>query len=197
MTTKPYTPQTGSIAHQVCRYFQRLTDEELSTADISIKWNIESGNVLNLLGKAIAAGLLARDGKIYSAGPKLHTLPVDRADSLESGALLGHVMGTRPKRGVKERINLAPDEFEALQVEEGVPAGPPGPKPGVSKWGPLFDKLTAPGLSVAVPVDWKKTLGSEVTKRNADARKAGQTERRWKVGNDPKSSLHARLWRLS
>lgn len=198
MTTQPYIPQAGSIAQQVCRYFQRLSDEELSTADIAIKWNIESGNVLNLLGKAIAAGLLARDGKIYSAGPNLHTLPVDRADSLESGALLGHAMATPSQRQPKERIALTPCDFDALQVEEGVPAVSQGSAPGHSKWGPLFDKLTGPGLSVAVPMDWKKAIGAEATKRNTDARKAGKTEQIWKVGNDAKSGgVHARLWRLS
>lgn len=191
--TKPYQPQLGSIAHQVCRYFQRLEDEELSIADIAVKWNIDSGNVHNLVGRAVEAGLLKRDGKIYSAGPQLHTLQAEPADALASGALLGR----KPAQRAPGRLQVTQEDLDALPVEEGISPAPMGTPKGVSKWNPLFDKLQRPGQSVPIPAEWKKPVATESTKRNRAAKAQGQTKSLWRCGNCPQSPQHARLWRLN
>ncbi len=193
MTKKNYQPQLNSIAHQVCRYFQRLEDEELSIADIALKWNIDSGNVHNLLGRAVDAGLLKRDGKIYSAGPQLHTLQAEPADALASGALLGR----KPAQRAPGRLQVTQEDLDALPVEEGVNPTHMGTPKGTSKWNGLFAKLQRPGQSVPIPLIWKKPVATESTKRNREARAKGQQQSLWRVGNCPQSPQHARLWRLN
>ena len=71
-----YLPKPDSLAGRVCAYFYRHPDEELSTADITVKFDADSNSVSALLAGTVANGLLTLIKKggamvIYSAGPKL------------------------------------------------------------------------------------------------------------------------------
>lgn len=82
-------------------------------------------------------------------------------------------------------------DLSALVVEEGVPfAKANGKAPGVSKWDPLFAKLTEPGQSVAVPGHVKSAIAAAINKRKKD--KDAGTYRVAMTGNGL-----ARVWRTA
>lgn len=70
-TPDQYLPRADSLPHRVCSYFARLPDEELSNKDIALKWQCDPKNILMQLKQAVDAGLLVRDGMVYSAGPHI------------------------------------------------------------------------------------------------------------------------------
>ena len=70
-TPDQYLPRADSLPHRVCSYFARLPDEELSNKDIALKWQCDPKNILVQLSQAVAAGILARDGMVYTAGPNI------------------------------------------------------------------------------------------------------------------------------
>lgn len=76
MNAATYAPQEDTLAHRVCAYFKRLPDEELSVSDISTKWSTDSKNVGVKLERCVEAGLLAKDGRVYSAGPDIGSFDI-------------------------------------------------------------------------------------------------------------------------
>lgn len=74
-----YIPRDESLAGRVCAYFCRLPDEELSAADIGVKWHCDPKNVSTQLKTCIDAGLLKRDGSVYSAGPNIERVDLSVA----------------------------------------------------------------------------------------------------------------------
>lgn len=105
----PYLPQPGSLAALVVAYFARLRDEELSSHDIATKWGTDMHNLAHRLHSAVDAGLLARDGSMYSAGPQ-----IGRID-LSPGALL-----QASAAPLRRHNNVAPPiDMAAIAFEEG------------------------------------------------------------------------------
>lgn len=106
MSGKLYTPQLDSLPGRVVSYFARLTEEELSAADIALKWQVDSKNVSAQLGKSVEAGLLSRDGLIYSAGPD-----ISRIDLTPAALALSHQPAPKKARMVPP-IDIENIEFE-------------------------------------------------------------------------------------
>lgn len=181
-SAKPYIPAAGSLADRCIAYFRRLPDEELSTKDIGQKYSVDPKSVLALLEAAVDAEYLARDGIIYSAGKQLKAAPAAAPQTNVFGAAL------RPAAGKKTRARQPAIDFNALKVEEGVPhIGKTAP--GVSKWEPVFLKLTKPGQSIRLPDHVKGAVAAAAAKRNKEKRG------NFKVGLDGSGEL--RVWRKS
>jgi hypothetical protein len=70
---------TASIAQRVTFYFARNHDEEMTTIDITIKFDVPLARVHKCLSPAVRDGLLDRASKgpgrgrltVYTAGPEL------------------------------------------------------------------------------------------------------------------------------
>lgn len=76
----PYLPTPGSDAWAVLAFFCANPDEELESADITLKFNVPTKHVHARLAAAVKAEYLASSvrprpgkwpGSVYSAGPKL------------------------------------------------------------------------------------------------------------------------------
>lgn len=102
-----YTPHSDSLAGRVVAYFRRLPDEELSTADIAIKWNPDQKNVPVQLAKAVEAGLLVRDGMIYSAGPNIGRIE-----------LTPTLLSSADQPSMKKPRVAPPVDIEAIEFED-------------------------------------------------------------------------------
>lgn len=59
--TRPYTPNPASVVSRVIDYFARNPDEELTSADVALKFQILPGSVGPTLAAAVRAGLLTQD----------------------------------------------------------------------------------------------------------------------------------------
>jgi hypothetical protein len=71
--TKIYQPRGDSLAAHVIGYFRNNPEEELSMADIGLKWAEPRAGIKTKLAGAIEAGMLkCSPAWVYSAGDKLH-----------------------------------------------------------------------------------------------------------------------------
>lgn len=157
-----YTPRADSLAAHVIEFFRANPDEHLGLEDIVAKWEATRGNIHTLLAKAVQTQLLARnrnaDGDyVYSAGPKIAAAALPSPQARAKAAPNGY---PSPRHLV---------DFDALQVEEGIPFTPAGEK-GRSKWGPLFAKLAKAGQSIAIPGEVKAAVAAAALKANKEKR---------------------------
>jgi hypothetical protein len=76
-----YQPIMGTLAHSVITYFRRLPDEELSAADIALKFGGTPSNAKVALKNAVSLDILKRADSIYSAGPNIS--PAEPARQLQ------------------------------------------------------------------------------------------------------------------
>ena len=173
-----YTPQIDSIPYKVITYFKRFPDEELSSRDIGLKYSCDVKNVLNILKAATDTGFLKRDGSVYSAGPNIGDLTINLKPSQPGQAQQTAAASKQPNDPIsvspwgasasqssarKSYVNI---NFDALQVENDIPVSLVSGKSARNKWQPLFDKLTAAGQSVALPIEVRGAVNSEISKRN-------------------------------
>lgn len=171
MTT--HTFRADSIASRVIAFFQRNPEEELGMEEITDKFDAVRGNIHTLLSKAVDQKFLMRernkDGEwIYAAGPAIHAKP----DGVDMDAV--HTTNAdKPTKAGKPRKRAANGfnsprhaiDFDALQVDEGVPM-PPAIHAGQNKWQPLFDKLKKPGQSIALPGHVRGAVAAAALKVN-------------------------------
>jgi len=103
-------PREDTLPARVVAYFKRLPDEELSNADIAIKWHADPKNVGVQLAKAVEADLLCKNGTVYYAGPN-----IGQIDLSPSAITNGSAPAQRKPR-------VTPDlDIEAIQFDEHVP----------------------------------------------------------------------------
>jgi hypothetical protein len=164
MRPPTYTQRADRLAAQVINFFRHNADEELMLDDIQEKFSATRGNIHTLLKPAVEAGLLFRGQDaggewVYAKGAKLQANlnampePVQRAIAA-------------PKGHASPRHSI---DIDALKVEDGIPvAMTNGNAPGVSKWDPLFAKLTKAGQSVAVPGHVKGAIAAAIARRKKD-----------------------------
>lgn len=193
MNLKPYTPQAGSLAALVVGFFTNNRDENLTLDDIAEKFVCTRGNIHTILRSAVESGLLERgkndDGEyIYQRGPKAPAAPgvdIDQVHQPRQCVPVGKRTRNTPSgyTSVRKLLDVA-----ALKVEDHVPYMPTARK-AASKWDALFDKLTMPGQSVAIPGDCKSALAAAAHMRNK--KKAG-TFQVAMTGAD-----EARVWRIA
>jgi hypothetical protein len=149
-----YLPQAGSLAALVVAYFGRLRDEELSAPDIALKWSTDPHNLAHRLQGAVDAGLLARDGSVYSAGPQIARI------DLSPGALLKAAAAP-----LRRHSNVAPPiNMDTLVFEEGY--SPVSAKvAGVRRSDLWAEKLATmqPGQSFVVNVEHRNTISPAMT----------------------------------
>lgn len=112
ITPDQYLPRADSLPHRVCSYFARLPDEELSNKDIAVKWQCDPKNILVQLSQAVAAGILARDGMVYTAGPNISRMN-------ESVPLSTPFAGHKPPG--KRRAVPPPIDIESIEFQTGLP----------------------------------------------------------------------------
>jgi hypothetical protein len=172
MSSKPtYTPQANSLPSMVVGFFQNNPDEHLTLEDIADKFQCTRNNIHTNLALATQHGLVVRDRNedgdyIYKAGAGLPAAPsginMDAVHSKRPAAALQNAFGTKP-RGYTSTMKML--DLDALTVEYDVPYMPQGTK-DKSKWQPLFDKLTKPGQSIAIPGDLRGAVGAAANKIN-------------------------------
>ena len=191
-STATYTPRPDSLPSIVIGYFTNNPGEELTLEDITAKFETPRNNIHTNLSLAVDAGLLVRarndDGEyVYKAGKAIpRQIDIDRVHR-------GHA--TAPSTSEKKATSGYQSPRKALDlsnliVEEGVPYLLNAAHKGASKWQPLFDKLTKPGQSIAIPGDMRGAVGAAVGKVNKL-----KTEGTFRVAMTGSDS--ARVWRIA
>ena len=128
MPTKTvYTPTAGSLPDRVCRYFAANPDEELSVADIALKFECVRGGVCNALQQAVTHGLLQRGhgagGTTFKAGANLSAPPPPTTVAPPAALPRNSAFDVaKPKR---KRVPLPPFDPDAIEIRTGVPVPPP------------------------------------------------------------------------
>lgn len=155
-------PRRDSLAARVINFFKFNPEERLSVDDICIKFDANRASVHTLLARTIAQHELVRERDelgeyVYIAGPAL------AMQSAKPVPMIATTNGAS-RNGVRYDLDI-----DALQVEDGIPFDPSA-RVIPSKWDPLFDKLTTPGQSVAVPLSVKAALAAAAHKRNKEQR---------------------------
>lgn len=146
-----YTPHSDSLAGRVVTYFRRFPDpdEALSCADIAIKWDADQKNVPTQLAKSVAAGLLARDGMMYCAGPEIERITVEPM--------------TLPEKPAMKRKRIAPFvNIEQIEFEDAPQAALLVTTKTHDRWRAKMATMPA-GKSFAMPVEHRHALRTAAT----------------------------------
>lgn len=192
--TTPYRPQPGSVPYSVLAFFKANADEELSRADIALKYDIPRNSIDSILGLCFYHLLLRKhkvgktDDHCVIAGPALrnYELPAAQADALAAGGKLGQ----RKARIGVPRPRLPDLDLSAIKVEAGVPQ-PTGRRPAVkgqTRYDDLFAALHTVNLSAPVPLRYMPALQKAAMSRRKNhgehfvVRKMSETEARvWRT----------------
>lgn len=185
MTSSTYTPASGSTADRVCQFFAKQRDEELSKADIALKFDVATSGVDAVLARAVETQLLTREksasGVVFRAGPKLPK--PQPATPLPAGAA---------QRPTRRGVRLPPLNLDEIKIETGIPVAPltrNGVVSGQRMYAPLIKKLQ-PGQSFQVPKEYRGTLSSAI-KALCKEHPEPKPEFTVRLVND----THARVWR--
>lgn len=171
MSTQKF--HTDSIAARVIAFLTANPTEELGLEEITAKFDAVRGNIHTLLARALEHGYLKRDRNkdgewIYTAGPAIQAKPdgVDM-DVVHATHADKPTKAGKPRKGAPDGFNSPRHaiDFDALKVDEGVPM-PPAIHAGKNKWQPLFDKLTKPGQSIALPGHMRGAVAAAALKVN-------------------------------
>ena len=155
-----YTPRAGSVALRVIEFLTANPDEQLSAADVAVKFDCTRVNVHTLLAQAVAAGLLVRkedpkDGElVYVAGSGRALATTPRAPSVPAHRPFGASRAPRARYWVDTRT---------LTIEKNVPL--PGSGHNPIDWHGLMARMEV-GDSVAVDQAARYSLSKTVTERH-------------------------------
>lgn len=201
MTDIDYTPEPGSPADRVLELLCRNPEEDYTSSDLALKFQIPKGDWNDLLISAVANGLVhytkarGKDGYAYtwSAGANLPAWAAKRKGTAapSTWAAPAPAAGTSKRGG--SRPYLAPIDPSTLKVEKGGQIARYAGPGGASKWDPIFALLTEPNTSVVVPIAYKGTLMGYSKKRQKDGRLKGT----YSVGNDAKDPTKCRVLRTA
>lgn len=168
MNASTYIPRTGSLADRVLGYLRANPDEELTTRDISVKFDVPQSSIKPCLATAENHGELDytrnEDLEYVYRLPRQPKAPKSSAPPPAEPAS-AKTSKHSPTPGPRGPI-VTPSAIEALAVEEDVDVAAANKRPGQNKWDPLMAKLTKAGQSIAIPQEWYRPLQSEVGKRN-------------------------------
>ena len=197
MNATDYTPEPGSPADRVLDLLARNPQEEYSSSDLALKFQVPKAKWDILLVEAVAKGLIHREklagesSPTWCAGAGLKVWAAQRKGAAMPPSWNASEAKTKRPRAAAPL--LAPLDFNTLTVEAGGQiVQHPGPKIG-SKWDPLFALLQAPNTSVAVPLAYKGTLAAWVKKRKKDGRLNGA----YTVGTDAADRTKCRVLRTA
>lgn len=194
--SKTYSPQTGSLADRVCRWFATHPEEELTQSDIASKFDCNGPSVPALLTGALCAQLITRqrvrsdaEGMVsytaYTAGPNL-------AAWATAQQVTSAMAAPKPRRSAATAPAAAVElDPSLIKVDDGIPL--PKRIGGLTAGG-RFDAVfqaLQPGQSFEAPTPAAKRIYSNLgkwAKRYAPERKHSMR----KV-ND----THSRIWRTA
>jgi len=189
--TTDYKPQADSLPGRVLAFFADNPDEELTAQDVADKFGASTKNVHTQLSLAIDHHRLVRDRNVD--GEYIYKLAgngvnIDRAHKPRIPLPQNPFAAKPAVTVIGKRVSI---DFDALTVDEDVPVIGAGGMRGHNKWKPLFDKLTKPGQSIAIPVDVRTAVGAAATKLNRDKHHGA----RYRVATIDKTT--ARVWRIA
>ena len=198
---KTYMPNAGSLADRVCKFFADNPSEEMSPADIAIKFEASSKhNIKTLLGQCLAHDylVLARDDDlewVYGPGPKIHLYkPQPEAPATVVPcwpATEGEEKPTTtPRRSPTKPTPLILDN---ITIDDGIPLHAIEHRPeALARFAVMSNLLSkmAPKQSAGLPLDAYATL----TKAMTAAHKAGTA--RFAIRKS-KATRTLRVWRVS
>lgn len=145
----------GSLTHRVCLYFLVNADESLSTSDIALKYDVPRLSVDNLLSGAVSGGLLKKQGNgVYLAGPKLSSHSTTPAPAAKPPR--------QPVGWATKGLTIDPASIP-IRTDVPMPYGHVRGVKGDTKWTPLLDRLTTPGMSASLPIVWRSAIGKACT----------------------------------
>jgi len=184
---KTYNPAPTSVAHRVCSYFLTQPEEELSTADVALKFECSKDSVPMLLRPAYEAVLLTRRGGIYGRGANLGAWQQRMQERERKIA-----SSNSNVRATKQPPAHLPDlDMETLPpVEKGVPLpdSRQSARRGRTKYDALFLSLAEIGSSRLVPAHYVDAI-----KKAAAQRRKFHGEAYVLMRVDPQM---ARIWRV-
>lgn len=185
----PYTPQHGSVPYSVLAFFKANPEEELSRADIALKFDVVRNNIDALLGQCFDHHLLRRHkvsktgDHCVIAGPALRAYEPPPAQAASQRR--PRVIATRATRAHLPLLDMA-----RITVEAGVqqPAGRRPAMKGETKYDDLFAALHSVGLSAPVPLAYLAAIQKAAVSRHkhrgerfAVRRMNGAEARVWRV----------------
>lgn len=183
MSASTYLPVSTSVAGRVCAYFKANPEEQLSAADIALKFEAQASSVSALLHKCFETKLLKRVSTrgelIVGAGDRL----VD-TDLQASPATVppGSAFAQAPKPRAQRRT-LPPLDPSKLTVIAKAP--PPKRTNGsTTDWNAIFSQLQVGQAIEDFPADyygavakaaqsWAKTRRAKFEMRKLDGGKCG------------------------
>lgn len=115
MNQETYVPRPDTLSARVVGYFRRMPDEELNNQDIALKWHADPKNISVQLQRAVEAGLLKKDGTVYSAGDKIGSI------ELSPSAIASAEKPSQRKSHVRTVIDIEAIKFEDAPVELSSP----------------------------------------------------------------------------
>lgn len=183
MPDSNYVPQPASVAGRVCAYFKTNPDEQLSSADISLKFDAQVSSVSALLHKCFETKLLrrlsTRGELIVCAGDRLAETDI-QAGPVTIPAL--PTIGATPTQR-KARRSLPPLDVSKLAIVSKAPPPKRCNTPGTD-WPAIFAKLQVGQAIEDLPIDyygsmakasqaWCKANGTRFELRKLDDGKCG------------------------
>lgn len=194
-TAMPYRARVGTLPARVIDWLKANPGEELSAADIGLKWDTSPSTAAAGLESAVKnRGLvMVRNSDhvwVYRLPAETGTPAPTQAPAWPAPATATPAAPAAPapapapavlakpsgnRGGRQQVVAVSLDDIAALPVEHGIPIAPAASKKrGASKWAPLVNKLGKAGDSVEFPAAWRGALAAYVSQINCDARKAGR-----------------------
>lgn len=199
MNPTAYTPEPGSPVARVLDLLARNPEDDYTSADLALKFQVKAPAWAPTLAKAKALGLVSYtasgedDPKAWSAGPNLPAWVAARNGTATTTAAPSASAAVRGKRG-GARPSLPPLDLSTLKVERDVPIAPKRrSERGGSKWAPALALLKRPGDSYAVDMPYQGAISAYIRK----AVKAGQLKGAYVVRPDIKEAGKCRVSRTA
>lgn len=198
MNSIAYTPEPGSPADRVLDLLARNPQEEYTSSDLALKFQVPKKTWDTLLAEPVAKGLIHREKTAadpngwWCAGAGLRAWVAQRNGAAAPPA---PASSQRAKtEGPKARAPLAVPSVDDLVVEEGAAITTPQfGRAGTSKWVPILALLTKPNTSVALPLACRNPLVAYLR----IAKLAGSLRGTFVVGLDAKDPSKCRVLRTA
>lgn len=189
-TPRTYSPSPNSVAWRVCAYFVKHPEEELSGADVALKFDCSRDSVTMLLRPSFEAGLLTRQGGVYSAGPALPAWKAHNdSRAAKNQAEAEKLAAQRATKNAPPHLpELDVDSLPPVEVGVPLPDSKQSMRRGRTKYDALFESLGAVGHSRLIPAHYVDAI-----KKAAAIRKKYHGEAYLLMRVDPQM---ARIWRV-
>ena len=205
MNALPYNPERGGPAARVLDLLARNPEDDYSSADLALKFQVKSMLWPQLLSRPKALDLVVYQAatedapKTWAAGPALAAWVAardpyakDKPAAAPAAAPAPAKASNASKRGGRRPL-LPPLDLDALVVERGVPVAPRqiGQR-GDSKWAPVLAKLQQPGDSLALPMSCRAAVYAYTKKAIKAGRLKGSTWCAPAPATSASAAFHAR-----